>query len=314
MKKSIMLLLLIGVSNAFAQHTNFNYQKKWSLNKKEIFFGLGATQFLGDLGGQDQAGSDYNLRDIDLPATSFASMVGYRYRFRPHWATSTVLNVAMVSGDDKNTKDIIRNSRNLHFRSMIIELQQRLEFIVFSNEKVGNRHNINSHRRKSRGRNEQLYVFSGAGISYFNPKAKYNGKWVALRPLSTEGQVFGKAEGEVLGLTATIPFGLGLRMGLGSFWRLGIEASYIKTFTDYIDDVHGKYFDPAILASEIGPEAAYLSNPSTQNTSWFAPGQQRGDIENDAYFYLNLTLARNLTYKNYAKQRKKMVKRGKYRF
>ena len=76
-----------------------------------------------------------------------------------------------------------------------------------------------------------------------------------MRPLSTEGQVFGKAEGEVLGLTATIPFGLGLRMGLGSFWRLGIEASYIKTFTDYIDDVHGKYFDPAILASEIGPEA-----------------------------------------------------------
>lgn len=55
MKKSTMLLLLIGVSNAFAQHTNFNSQKNWSLNKKEIFFGLGATQFLGDLGGQDQA-------------------------------------------------------------------------------------------------------------------------------------------------------------------------------------------------------------------------------------------------------------------
>lgn len=56
MKKSIMLLLLIGVLNAFAQHTNFNSQKNWSLNKKEIFFGLGATQFLGDLGGQYQAG------------------------------------------------------------------------------------------------------------------------------------------------------------------------------------------------------------------------------------------------------------------
>ncbi len=75
MKLLTGLVLLLTLSNAFGQHTNFNTQRNWSLNKKEIMFGGGATQFLGDLGGRDQVGKDYSLADLDLPSTSWNGMV-----------------------------------------------------------------------------------------------------------------------------------------------------------------------------------------------------------------------------------------------
>ena len=67
MRILIAVVLLSSASSLFAQHTNFNTQRNWSLNKKEILFGLGATQFTGDLGGRNQIGKDYSLADIDLP-------------------------------------------------------------------------------------------------------------------------------------------------------------------------------------------------------------------------------------------------------
>lgn len=277
-------------------------------------FGVGATQFLGDLGGRDQIGKDYSLVDLDLPSTGYGGMIGYRYRFHPYWATTTSLNVGLLRGDDALTGEIIRQSRNLHFRSIVVELHQRLEIIVWANEKFGNRYNLSRHSKKMKDHNEQFYIFGGVGINYFNPKAKYNGSWVALRPLKTEGQGLPGGVEETLPITATIPFGFGFRWGLNRMWRMGIEASYIKTFSDYIDDVSTEYYDPEILATQVGPEAAYLSNPSTQNANWFYAGQQRGDKQKDAYFYVNVVFARNLTYKDYARQRKAHRWKGRYKF
>lgn len=298
----------------FAQHTNFNTQRNWSLNKKEIMFGVGATQFLGDLGGRDQIGTDYSLVDLDFPSTSIGGMLGYRYRFHPYWATTTSFNIGLLKGDDALTREIIRESRNLHFRSIIVELHQRIEVIVLANEKFGNRYSLSRHSKRMKNHNEQLYLFSGVGICYFNPKAQYNGSWVALRPLSTEGQGLPDGPKKVLPVTATIPLGIGFRFGLNRMWRMGIEATYVKTFSDYIDDVSTVYYDRDVLLAEVGPEAAYLSNPSSQNSTWFAAGQQRGDKQKDAYFYLNVVFARNITYKDYARQRKMQRWKGRYKF
>jgi len=305
------LVLLFAVSAIFAQHTNFNTQRNWSLNKKEILFGVGATQFTGDLGGRDQVGKDYSLRDIDFPSTGIGGMLGFRYRFHPFWATTTTLNGGLLRGNDALTNEVIRESRNLHFRSLYFELQQRIEVIVFANEKFGARYKLPGHKG-FKDHNQQIYLFTGAGITYYNPKAQYNGSWTALRPLGTEGQGLANGPKKYLPVTATIPFGVGIRFGLGRMWRIGVEATYVKTFSDYIDDVHGTYVDPSLLSS---PAAQYLSNPANNNTSWFAPGQQRGDKNNDAYYNLNLVVYRNITYKDYAKQRKAYHwNKGRYKF
>ncbi len=312
--KYLLYLSLFFVGTAYAQHTNFNTQRNWSLNKKEIMFGIGATQFLGDLGGRDQIGKDYSLADLDLPSTGIGGMIGFRYRFHPYFATTTSLNVGLLRGNDALTNEIIRESRNLHFRSIIVELSQRFEIIILANEKFGARYSLSGHSKKMKEKNTQLYIFGGIGIAYFNPKAKYNGSWTALRPLSTEGQGLDGGPEKTSPITATIPLGIGFRIGLNRMWRIGIEATYVKTFSDYIDDVSGEYYDRNILATQVGEDAAYLSNPSTQNSTWFGTGQQRGDKQKDAYFYLNLTVYRNITYKDYARQRKQNKWKGRYKF
>ncbi|MFN6014933.1 MAG: hypothetical protein ACK47F_09630, partial [Flavobacteriales bacterium] len=170
--RSLVLFFVVAASTAtvHAQHTNFNTQRNWSLNKKEIMFGFGATQFTGDLGGRDRIGTDYSLVDIDLPSTSIGGMIGFRYRFHPYWATTTSLNIGRLKGDDALTNEVIRESRNLHFRSIVVELHQRIECIVFANEKFGARYKLPGHKG-FKDHNEQIYLFTGVGINYFNPKA-----------------------------------------------------------------------------------------------------------------------------------------------
>jgi hypothetical protein len=308
---SAAMLFLWNASLLFAQHTNFNTQRNWSLNKKEFFLGFGATQFTGDLGGRNRIGTDFSLVDIDFPATSFGGVIGFRYRFHPYFATSSTLNIGMLKGNDALTNEVVRNSRNLQFRTMIYEYSQRLEFILFANEKFGARYRIPG-RNAAKNRNERVYLFTGAGICYFNPEAQYNGSWVKLDPLNTEGQGLPGGAIETLPISMTIPFGIGLRMGIGQMLRIGIEASYVKTFSDYIDDVSTTYYDPSLLGSEA---AAYLSNPAASNVVWFAPGQQRGDKNKDAYYYLNVVAAYNITYKSSLKKRRSYQwNRARYKF
>lgn len=276
--------------------SNFNSSRNWSMNKKEIFFAFGATQFLGDLGGRDQIGTNFSPVDIDWEETRMGGGIGYRYRFHPMFATSTQAYFGMVSGDDANTNEIVRRSRNLSFRSPIIELSQRIEYIVLAKEKVGARYSIKN-LKGMRTKADQLYLFTGVGGFYFNPQTKIDGKWVDLKPLRTEGQGLPGGPDEYSNFSVNIPFGVGVKMGLGQFWRVGLELIWNKTFTDYIDDVSTDYYDPEVLADEIGQNAAYASNPAIENHVWFAAGQQRGSPDdNDSYILANFVLTRNITY------------------
>ena len=63
--------------------------------------------------------------------------------------------------------------------------------------------------------------------------------------------------------------GIGFRMGISKMWRVGLELAYVKTFTDYMDDVSTNYADPSLLSSE----GAYFSNPDSPYTI----GDKRGD-------------------------------------
>jgi hypothetical protein len=315
MKTTILSLLVITSLNiSISQQSNFNTQRNWSKNKKEISFGLGATQFLGDLGGRDQEGTDYSLVDLDIHSTSLNVFVAYRYRFSSFWATKTNFSIGMVKGSDGYTQDVIRNSRNLHFRSPIIDIQQRIEFILFANEKYGHRYNIyNTRTTRMYEKNTQFYLFTGVGLTWFNPQARYQGTWVNLRPLSTEGQGYTGGPRKYLPVTANIPFGFGMRWAVSEVWRIGFEATYIKTFTDYMDDVSGEYFY-SVSNPPNNPMIYNISNPSNTNSNWFDKGMQRGDDELDAFFYLNFTITKNITYHKPINNKKGKFKGVKTKF
>ena len=77
----IMIALSVFQSyDIVAQRINFNTQRNWSLNKKELLIKFGPTQFLGDLGGANTSNYDYSLKDWDWQALGFNVGVGYRYR------------------------------------------------------------------------------------------------------------------------------------------------------------------------------------------------------------------------------------------
>ena len=317
MKFVFILFSIFSLTFLSAQHVNFNSQKNWSLNKKELIFGLGATQFTGDLGGGPTEGIDYSMKDIDWSSTGINAMIGFRYRFHPSFATTTKLSCFTLKGDDKFSEEFIRNARNLNFKAGVFELQQRIEWIAFSVERFSPINSLPG-RAKVKNRNQQYYLFAGLGAAYFNPKAEYNGKVYNLRELKTEGQSKPYSP-----FTMTIPVGVGLRFGLGTSWRFGIEASYAKTFSDYIDDVSTVYVDPALFSSEI----ATIVNPSdysvTQSApgaqdgfNWFGAGYQRGDSKQmDAFYQFNFVITRNITYKDYGRQRSKSISKsfGKYK-
>lgn len=298
MKFILLLLSLVFVASTTIGQmaSNFNSSRNWSMNKHEIFFAIGGTQFLGDLGGRNQIGTQKSLADIDFNSTRIGGGLGYRFRFHPRFATSTQLYFGLLDGKDSNTDEIIRRSRNLSFRSPLLELSQRLEFILLANEKVGARYKIRG-LKGMRPKSDLLYIFSGISGFYFNPQTQINGEWTNLRPLRTEGQGLPGGAEEYGPINFAIPFGIGFKLGIGNFWRIGMEVSYNKTFTDYLDDVSTDYYDPSVLAAEVGDDAVYAANPAIENHGWFTEGMQRGNPnDKDAYLFANIILTRNITY------------------
>ena len=77
------------------------------------------------------------------------------------------------------------------------------------------------------------------------------------------------------------------KRGIGeSSKAVGKEADLI--FTDYIDDVSGRYYKNEILEAEHGTVGAYLADPSLdQIPGQTITGEQRGDpTDLDAYLFL----------------------------
>ena len=271
----------IGIAQLIKKE-NFNNRTNWRLNRQELQIGLSATQFTGDLGGGGGPGIDYSTKDIDWESTGSGVEFSYKYRFHPYLSTKTCLSFFSIEGDDKYSEESKRNARNIHFKSTCFDFSQRLEFIFYANEFNGSFYHLTS-RAKRRKSNTQLYIFAGLGFATYNPKASYNGVWTELRPLKTEGQASSYSQA-----TFIIPTGFGLRVGLTKKIRIGIEANYTKTFTDYLDDVSTKYADPSLMASSA---ASYLSNPS----SVYSVGDKRGDPNQfDAYYRLTFQLIYNI--------------------
>lgn len=296
-KTFIFIAFALSTLVCHAQPSNFNTQRNWSISKKELSFGGGVTQFAGDLGGVNKLSSNYRISDLTWPSTGWNIQTGYRYRFHPYYATKSRIEAGQLRGNDALKTTAFQQARNLHFRSFYIELSQRFECIVLARERLGcTRFSIPGRSRKF----YQLYVYAGAGLLYFNPQAKYNGTWVDLQPLKTEGQGLPDGPKPYKRLTASVPLGLGFQFEIKRFWRMGVELEYTPTFSDYLDDVGGVYYDESVLAAQIGQVSADLSNPSAQHQDWFQTGMNRGNARSfDSYFSFSVFLSRNITYWRY---------------
>lgn len=288
--KSIPLLLcaslLISARHAEAQKEFKNFA--------EFRLGAGAGMFFGDLGGSLGSRKEAFL-DLDLRTVRPNVSLGARLNFT-HWlALRADLSVARFVGDDAHSEDGSRFMRNLHFRSNLSELAVNAEITIMDL----------SRWQAIRNKTAMLYLFGGVGAFKFNPQAKYNGEWVDLQPLGTEGQGLEGYNAPYKRTSFAIPFGFGIRRQFGQTQYFGFELAMRKSYTDYIDDVSGSYPDMNLLELERGSEAVALSDRSLGEPKDRSGNLRGNPNRNDNFSFLQFTYAYGFGKRKVSKARTK---------
>jgi hypothetical protein len=291
--------LFIAILLVFMTLLQETQAQRWKSYRYELQVGLGMTNFLGELGGADQIGTNY-FRDLEFSQTRQAASIGLRYKINEFFAARTNFFYGMVSGNDNLTEEEFRNYRNLSFRSNIFEWSNVFE-ASFMREQLGHRYRLKGVKGQ-RAFEVYTYGFVGFGFFYFNPQGYFPEKesWVDLRPLGTEGQGLVPTRKKYSLFQFCIPIGLGFKYSINRTWGFGVEYGIRKTFTDYIDDVSTTYFDPKIIRTQYGSTAEFFSNrgnnddpysPTASKPGTTRAGQQRGDPrDHDSYMFLTFSV------------------------
>lgn len=287
------LFLFIGLVSPFLGNAQlFRSSNYWRQFRHEMSLGLGASNTLSELGGRDQSGTNF-IYDMELSQTKYVVGLNYRYFVKKNFAIRGNFLYAQVSGDDRLTNDFARQGRNLSFQSPIVELSALAEFHPIT-EAAGHKSKLKGARGK-KNFPIGVYAFAGIGGFYYNPRIK--GTNIKLRPLHTEGQGLPGGPKQYKAFAIAFPSGMGLRYSVNTKIRIGLEAGYRFTTTDYLDDVSGDYYPEAELIAAYGQASADAADPSTV-FDFSHGGHQRGDpTDKDGYGFLQLQFHYKITKK-----------------
>ena len=300
----IVIPLFLLANSTFAQF--FAKRDSWKKEQREILIGIGAANFLGDLGGLNRIGTHYSYADIEMHLTKPALSAGYRFRLSKKWASRTEFAWLQVAGNDALTKEPFRHNRNLNFKSNIFELSTNVEFAL-SFDKHGNRYKIKKTLfRRYHAYGSYYYLTAGIGAFYYNPKEQLGGNWYNIRDYSLEGQGLPGGPKQFSRVSIAIPMGIGAKYTIHRRWSIGIEYLFRKTFTDYIDGVSTTYYNKVELMQYKGPTAVALADPSlgiipnATVPNGDGSGAQRGNRKDkDSYFTLQVKIGYVLSSKKH---------------
>lgn len=255
-----------------------------------VGFSVGASNFLGDLGGTRNIGRGF-VYDLNIQNTRPVFAAFYKYHLNPFIAFKGELAFTQLRGDDALITDArffedlgyYRRYRNLNFRSPLLSVGGMVELNMYNYE-PGN----------VKGYKVAPYVGIGGGFFWFDPRTDdpLTGGTVRLQPLGTEGQGLPDAPGKYSLIQPQLMGSVGMKFNAGPQLALTVEVVYHHTFTDYLDDVSTNYVDPAIFFANYDPataaQVARLHNRSGELNlpqdprllDITRPGEIRGD-END---------------------------------
>jgi hypothetical protein len=303
----ILLLTLVIIPSVF-------HAQKWKRQRNEYVFGIGASNFLGDLGGRDQVGTDF-IQDFEFKATRVSIGLGYRYQILRDFYLKADINYVQVSGSDELTLEPSRAARGLNFKSDMIELAGVVEYKIIK-QKSGHVYKLRGVKGKGWFKFE-IYGIAGIGLLRYNTKGQRNGVWQNLASLNTEGQGLDGGPDDYSQFTVVIPYGVGIRRNLSlgpssrrfGSWAITLELTMRKTFSDYIDDVSGNYYSSDGIGYNnvegVSPETLYFADPSgVNNIGGYGEPQQRGDPGDKDTYMLGVI---SINYKP-AKRRRNLPK------
>ncbi len=270
MKKNIFILLVLISSISTKAQWLWDYG-----------FSMGVSNYLGDIGGKEKTRRDF-VADMKLAKTRWNFGGFVRYKLQPKLSVKLALDYLRLEGDDKLSSNPGRHFRNFNFKNDVFDLGLTGEYFFYENNDLGNTYRYRNGFR--------AYVFGGIGGFYTNPKSLYQGQWVKMRDFQTEGQPYKS-------VVLNIPMGVGFYFTFNKKHRLGFEANYRKTFTDYIDDISGNYPETApkdpyaaglVLRTNELPQSEISDNPGAYKShTW---GNKRGDkTHKDAYITISLS-------------------------
>lgn len=225
---------------------------------------------IGLLGGVSLYSGDLSQQEFGVYTDELGPAFGFfsRFNLNKTLALRLGLSLGRLSGDDANTG----RTRNLSFRSRLTEFSLIGEVNLF---KMG----------RYRNKGTLPYIFGGVAVFNFNPEAPFDGDYVALQPLGTEGQGLPNYEAPYKLTQLSIPVGVGIKFLLNDNITLGLEFGGRKTFTDHLDDISSaevNYFD--VLEGN-GELAASLSSPNlSANPDADNATYRRGGEYNDWYY------------------------------
>lgn len=236
---------------------------------------LGGSNYFGELAPK-----------IVMKESHAAYGLFYRNNYSPFFSLKTGFYYGSISGSDQNFE--FNKPRNLSFRSDIIEASSQLEF------------NFRPFGLEMFAKNFSSYVFAGFAVFYHQPQAFYNGQWVNLRPLGTEGQLL-RHSATYSDVAVALPFGGGFKWNISKHWAGSFELGFRRTTTDYLDDVSRSYpnLDHLRKYNNINPQdlntAVALSDRSgeiSKEGNLTSEGDQRGNPRNkDWYIMGGITLS-----------------------
>ena len=268
----------------------------------EVGIGLGINEFMGDLGRKNPKGNTY-FDNITAAMTKPAGTFFYSYscnqRFTVKIAftgTENAGNDAMANTTKYQDDGWFRQYRNLNFRSKVLELTAMGQL------------NILKYSPGSMKYRWTPYVTAGVGVFYFDPKTEYQGQWIALQPLGTEGQglpQFPDRKKYSL-VQPDIPIGVGVKFNVNHAFAVGVEFTHRVCFTDYLDDVSKTYVSLQDFVSYYGEAKGTMIynisrrsqeiDPEGHYGTITGPGQPRGNPNsNDSWATTVVTLTYNLS-------------------
>lgn len=183
-----------------------------------------------------------------------------RYYSSSRWAFRLSYSNINITGSDAVAK--FRPERGLDFKAKLHDISIVAEFNFFDYW-TGSRRNYVS-----------PYILGGISTFFFK-NTPADGTDLHSMDMWTEGVKYSN-------MSFAIPFGVGVKYSIGKRLGLALEWRMNKTFTDYIDDVHGLYPETDVVVDD------YNYTDPTDN---YEPGMQRGNsFDNDWFSYLNVSV------------------------
>ncbi|AOM78185.1 DUF6089 family protein [Pedobacter steynii] len=248
------------------------------------FIGFNANAQVMELGvvggGAGYMGDLNQTKPLKISGMSAGAYV--KMNLDPYWALGFHYNFGKIKANDLNSENEQFRDRGLNFKTSLNEISLQVDFNFFEYFAGGGTKKFTP------------YIFTGIGGVFFSPKGYYphvpelGDKEYNLRFYRTEGQTE-----PYKNYALTVPYGVGFKVRLKENWGLFSQIGYRTIFTDYLDDVSGRYPDDNKLPAD-GLTGIKLSNPNTASSlsGTGLPGIQRGDFrKRDTYMFVGIGIS-----------------------